>query len=174
MKRRFLAAAMAVLASVSACTSVPRTEAVYDGVSWAGRLALRIDGTQPQSVSARFELRGQPNGGRFGLVTPIGTQLMQADWSAQGARLRLPDGERLYPDMEALTRDSLGEALPVGALFDWLQGRPVAGTAFTATATGFAQSGWEVNTSEQSAGRIELARRAPAPIVTLRIIFDPT
>ena len=174
MRRRFLLVALASVVAVSACTSVPRTEGVRDGVAWAGRLALRIDGSQPQSVSARFELQGHAGDGRFGLVTPIGTQLMQADWSAQGARLRLPDGERQYPDMEALTRDSLGEALPVGSLFDWLQGRPVAGTPYTATATGFAQSGWEVDTREQSAGRIALARREPAPVVTLRIIFDPT
>jgi outer membrane lipoprotein LolB len=38
--------------------------------------------------------------------------------------LATPRGESTFTDLDALTRQALGESVPVSALFDWLQGRP--------------------------------------------------
>jgi len=158
---------------VSACTTVPRMPAPVAGeVAWSGRMALNVEGERPQAISARFELEGNPRQGRFGLISPLGTSLMQARWRPGQAVLSLPDGQRSYPDMDSLTQDALGERLPVAALFDWLQARPVPGQPSEPRVQGFAQAGWLVDAREQAQGRMSLERQTPAPRVRLRVVFD--
>ena len=135
-------------------------------------MALNVEGERPQAMSARFELEGNPRQGRFGLISPLGTSLMQARWEPGRAVLSLPDGQRSYPDMDSLTQDALGERLPVAALFDWLQARPVPGQPSEPREQGFAQAGWLVDAREQAQGRMSLERLAPAPRVRLRVVFD--
>lgn len=161
---------LGVLAALTGCATPPPVP--LGGVAWSGRLALRIEGPQAQSMSARFELAGGAERGQFGMVTPLGTRVLQADWSPGGARLQLPDGLRQYASMDELTRDSLGEPVPVAALFDWLLGRPVVGVPHQVVAEGFTQSGWRIDTRQQAEGRFELSREMPQPRVVLRVVFD--
>ena len=83
--------------------------------------------------------------------------------------------ETAYPDLEAMTRALLGEALPVAALFDWLAGRPSpAAPGESAQATSppsFRQLGWLVDLARFDEGLIVARREAP-PAVSVRVKLD--
>ena len=173
------AAAAFLLAMVLAgCASVrpPATGAAAEVLS--GRLAVRVEGVgnaAPRSMSAAFELEGDPAEGRFGLVTPLGTMVAQARWQPGQVVLATPQGETRYADLDSLTREMLGESLPVAALFDWLRGRPWAGATSVATKppaeTGFEQLGWSVSLARFDEAWVS-ARREQAPVVTVRAKLD--
>lgn len=162
--------AVACIASLlAACATVPPPA---DALS--GRLAVRVDGASgaaPRSVSAAFDLRGDPSRGELGLSTPIGTLIARARWQPGDVRLETPEGERRFADLDAMAREVLGEAVPVAALFDWLRGRPWPGAPNRATGSGFEQLGWTVDLSGFADGRVEAVRPAP-PAVTVRARLD--
>jgi outer membrane lipoprotein LolB len=126
-------------------------------------------------MSAAFELEGDAGAGRFGLVTPLGNMVAQARWQPGQVVLATPQGETRYADLDALTREMLGESLPVAALFDWLRGRPWPGAASVATKppteTGFEQLGWSVSLARFDEAWVS-ARREQAPVVTVRAKLD--
>ena len=163
----------ALAAALGGCASVGEPAAPGADVL-AGRLSVRVDGVSgepPRSLSGGFELRGDAERGSLNLATPLGTVLAQARWSPQQVLLVTPQGQTPYADLPALTRELLGEALPVAALFDWLRGRPWAGSASRATQPpdepGFVQLGWQVTLARFDEGFIE-ARRSEPPVVTVR------
>jgi outer membrane lipoprotein LolB len=169
------AAVMALLAT--ACASVAPLETAGAGESISGRMALRIDadGVQPpRSFSAAFDLRGNPKAGALGLSTPLGTLLAQARWTQGEVLLMTPQGTRRFPDLEALTREVLGESVPIEAWFDWLRGQPWADAPSTATAqtAGFQQLGWSVDLAGFADGAVLVTRPLPLPGVSLRIQLD--
>lgn len=128
-----------------------------------------------QSVSAGFELRGRPDAGEIELASALGTLLAQARWTPREVLLVTPQGTRRFADLDQLSREALGEALPLAALFDWLRGRPWPGAASSRLASadrpGFAQLGWEVDLSRFESGLIA-AQRPLAPAVQLRVQLD--
>ena len=172
-------AALLAALLVSACASVPKpTEEAIAGDTLTGRLAVRVDaveGGAARSMSAAFELQGGPQAGRLNLSTPLGSVLAQARWSPGAVVLATPEGERRFADLDALTREVLGESLPVAALFDWLRGRPWPGAASIPNGApsepGFEQLGWVVNLARFDEALID-ARRARAPAVTVRAKVD--
>jgi outer membrane lipoprotein LolB len=175
-RRRALLGAAAILwptlLLLQACATAPSIRAA--DVLTQGRLALRVDASasQPaQSLSAGFELQGDGNRGELRLFSPLGTRLVTASWSAQGAQLSTSDGERSFDSLDALAEEALGEAVPLAALPDWLAGRPWAGAGHQPGAQGFEQLGWQVTTSRLAEGQLE-ARRAAAPAVLLRVRLD--
>ena len=171
MTRAALAAAALFLAG---CATVPPPVATPPGESLSGRLAVRVDaapGQDARSMSAAFELQGAPERGRFSLSTPLGTMLAQARWQPGRVTLVTSQGETPYPDLDALTREVLGESVPVAALFDWLQGRPWPGAASTAAPPGFRQLGWAVDLSRFDDASIAAVREQP-PTVTVRVKMD--
>jgi len=164
---RRCAAAVAAALLVAACTSLPPPP----GERFEGRLAVQVAGDAPRSFSAAFELSGTTEVGRLVLSTPLGSQAAAADWGGGRVRLRSSDGERLYPDLDSLSQDALGETVPIAALFDWLHGRAWAGAASAATPSGFEQLGWSVDLSRHAEGWV-LAQRRAAPPVTVRVKLD--
>jgi outer membrane lipoprotein LolB len=106
------------------------------------------------------------------LTSPFGTRLLEANWSAQSAILVLPEGQRSYPDMAALTQSTLGAPLPVSALFDWLEGRPMPNIPSVLTPEGFEQSGWRIDTHAKAQGRLTVQRQTPEPPMTLRVVLS--
>ena len=160
----------------------------------SGRLALRVEpvGSEaPRSVSAAFDLRGDSRAGTLGLSTPLGSMLAQARWSPAEVVLTTPRETRRFATLDELTREALGESVPIEAWFDWLRGRPWPGapsaaldvapvTAANAStsapqqarAPGFRQLGWRVDLSQFPAGTIDARREAPAPLVTVRLRLD--
>ena len=163
---------------MAACASVPQDVGSLSGETLAGRLAVRVegvDGAAPRSVSAAFELQGDGQAGRLNLSTPLGSVLAQARWAPGTVVLATPEGEKSFADLDALTREVLGESLPVAALFDWLRGRPWPGAASTVTVApddpGFQQLGWVVSLARFNEAWVA-ARRERAPVVTVRARLD--
>lgn len=161
-----------------ACASVPQGPTPVAGETLAGRLAVRVEaaqGTAARSETAAFELQGDAQSGRLRLSTPLGSILAQARWAPGSVVLTTPQGERSFADLDALTREVLGESVPVVALFDWLRGRPWPEAASTASVApagpGFAQLGWSVSLASFDDGLV-IARRERAPAVTVRAKLD--
>ena len=170
-------AAIAAAAILSGCAApVPAPEPVGGDVL-SGRLSVQVEAAAAapaRALSAAFELRGDPVRGRLDLSTPLGSVLAQARWSPQRVILKTPRGETEFTDLDALTREALGESLPVAALFDWLQGRPWPGApSRTGKPPGrdFEQLGWTVDLTRYDAALVSAHRDAPPP-VTVRIKLD--
>ena len=171
----WLALAASVLLTAG-CASTPPAPGVSTAPTpWTtGRLSVRVDASPArvaQNLSAAFELRGNGDVGELRLVSALGTSLAHARWAPGQVRLEAADGERSFDSLDELSRQTLGEALPLAALPDWLAGRPWPGAAHTAAADGFEQLGWQVQLTRHAEGFIE-ARRAAVPAVQLRIKLD--
>lgn len=162
-----------VAAGLTACaTPPPATEA---GAVTSGRLLLRVAamaGRDAQNVSAAFELQGDANRGELRLISPLGTQMAAARWAAGEVSLQTSEGTQRFATLDELSRQALGESLPLAALPDWLAGRPWALAPHRPLAEGFEQAGWQVSLARQSEGLIE-ARRVALPEVLLRVRLDP-
>lgn len=174
------ARAAAVLAAVvlAACALPPPSVESPAGETLSGRLAVQVPpegGAEARAVTAAFELLGRPDAGQLNLTTPLGTMLGQARWSPSRVVLVTPQGQRDYANLDALTRELLGESLPVAALFDWLKGRPWPGAPSAPieppAERGFRQLGWTVSLASFDDGAIA-ARRQQPPLVTVRVRLD--
>ncbi|GAB4121915.1 MAG: hypothetical protein Fur0014_21460 [Rubrivivax sp.] len=162
--------ALLAAALLAACASPPvGPEAV------SGRLSLQVaaDGAQPaRGFNAAFDLRGTAEAGELRLSTPLGPQIAAARWAPGQVHLATGDGERLYPSLEALARDALGEPVPLQALPSWLRGQPWPGAPAQPDPLGFTQLGWTLDLSRRAEGFIIALRERP-PAVTLRLRLDP-
>jgi len=163
---------------LAACASVTPQPPPAGGESFSGRLSLRVAGDTSapvRSTSASFELMGSAQQGSFSLDTPLGTTLAVARWQPGRVTLSTPQGESAHADLAALTREALGEELPVAALFDWLHGRPWAGADSTPTTppapVGFSQLGWTVDVARLAQDWL-VAERPGTATVTVRIKLD--
>lgn len=166
-----LACAALVLA---ACASPPRQPGE---AAWlTGRLSLQVQATAEQpsrSFGAGFELRGDDLQGQLNIQSPLGTRLATARWAPGVAVLQTPQGEQAFTSLDELSRQALGESLPLAALPDWLAGRPWSGAAHQASESGFDQLGWSIELGRRSEGWISARRIAP-PTVLLRVKLDDT
>lgn len=170
-------AAIAFAALLSACASFAPLPAVGSDEFLTGRLALRIDAdgsAGARSFSAAFDLRGNAVSGSLALSTPLGSTLAQARWRPGEVFLVTPQGRRDFATLDQLTREMLGESVPVAAWFDWLRGRPWQG-APGAVGDGtpqFEQLDWRVDVRRLETGGVVAVRLAPAPPVTVRIQLE--
>lgn len=154
-----LAATVALLSGCATPRGPADSVAANATDSWSGRLSLLVESVPPQQYSAAFELRGTPRAGELTLTSPFGQQLARAHWSDGQAVLQRGDDERAYPDLDALTTQLTGTALPVTALFGWLQGQATAA------------DGWNVDLSQLPQGRLRAQRLYPQPAATLRLVM---
>jgi outer membrane lipoprotein LolB len=161
------------LALLGACASLPRP--VSPGMTLSGRMAVRVEGDAARSFSASFDLAGTEAEGHLTLTSPVGLMIAQAQWGPRGAVLRSSDGEREFPDLDALSAEAFGEPLPLAALMSWLQGRAWPGAPADPPGAGvsaFTQLGWQVDLARQAEG-VTVAIRPGVPAVTLRVIAEP-
>jgi outer membrane lipoprotein LolB len=169
------AAAAATLLLAGCANLAPLPQAGRDD-ALSGRLSIRVEaaGSEPaRSFSAAFDLRGDAHAGTLGLSTPLGSMLAQARWSAAEVSLTTPQGRRVFADLDGLTRDVLGESVPVEAWFDWLRGRPwPAAPSAVRSEAGFEQLGWSVDVGRLADGRVSALREQPRPQVSVRIQLD--
>jgi len=128
--------------------------------SWSGRLSLRVDSDPVQSFAALFELRGTAQAGELTLTSPLGSILAKLSWSPGEALLRNGRDTRRYASVDALIQAATGAAIPVGALFAWLDGRDEQ------------VPGWRPDLSQVAAGRLQALREEPSPRADLRIVFE--
>lgn len=169
-RRAWSAGAGALLLALGGCAVAPSGP-----VDYSGRLAVQVaaQGDRPaQSHSAAFELGGDARDGHLRLLSPLGTVVADARWQADRVTLETGEGPRQYPSLEALARDTLGEAIPLAALLAWLHGQPWAGAPHEPMDGGFRQLGWTVDTHALVEEGQLLARRDAAPTVTLRARLD--
>ncbi|HKX43935.1 MAG TPA: outer membrane lipoprotein LolB [Burkholderiaceae bacterium] len=159
---------------LAACASVAPPGETPSGETLSGRLVVNVAATPEsgaRSLNAAFELQGDARVGRLNLSTPLGSMLAQARWSPGNVVLKTPQGERQFTDLDSLTREMMGESLPMAALFDWLRGRPWPGAPSMAmrppAAAGFEQLGWKVDLARFDQAAVA-ATRARAPAVTVR------
>lgn len=171
------AAALTAALGLAACATVT-PDIPLAGDSLSGRIAVKVEASASapaRSETAGFELQGSARNGRMKLSTPLGSVLAEARWSPGSVVLATPRGERHFDDLDALTREVLGESVPVAALFDWLRGRPWNGAPSAPSTplaeTGFSQLGWTVGLARVDEGIIVAQRTAPPP-VTVRVKID--
>ena len=170
---------LAAAALLAGCALPPRAVDGPPGEVLSGRLAVRVEAdasvnAPARSLSAAFELHGDPTSGRLDLSTPLGSVLAQARWSPSRVVLATPRGETEFGNLDALTREALGESLPVAALFDWLRGRPWPGAPSVPARQpegDFEQLGWTVNLARFEEALVSAHRSSPPP-VTVRIKLD--
>ncbi|MFG6415610.1 outer membrane lipoprotein LolB [Roseateles sp. DC23W] len=162
-------AALLVLAlALAGCAQVPKTPpSTTAETRLGGRISVTVAGDAHKrgtGGAASFELFGGPQAGRLELTSPLGSLVARASWQPGRVTLQTPDDERRFDDLDALTRELLGEPVPVAALFDWLQARPWAAAPHQKTAGGFEQLGWRIEPKLPSL----VATRLADPVVTLR------
>lgn len=179
MDRRWLMRAgwLVAAAVLTGCVQTPTTpDPPFEGTPLSGRLALKVDAdtdAPARSWSAAFELRGNETLGRLSLISPLGTVVARADWSADGATLLTPDGSQRFDSLDQLAQAAMGEALPLAALTHWLAGHPWPGAPAQATPQGFDQLGWHIDLSRWSDDASLVARREqPLPAITVRARLD--
>lgn len=129
--------------------------------SWSGRLAIQVEDPSAPSYAAAFELEGSAVQGTLRLLSPLGTVLGQAEWNPDGAELSTGSARETAQSLDALLLRLTGTALPIAALFDWLQGRATS------------VPGWRLERFDLEAGRIVAHRERPLPRVSLRISVSP-
>ena len=129
--------------------------------AWAGRISLQVASEPVQSFSASFELKGRPDNGELTLISPLGSVLGILRWSP-GEALLDSGNQRVqrFSSVDELMERSTGAAIPLSALFAWLQG------------TNATVSGWSADLSRHSQGRIIARRILPAPGADLRVVLD--
>ncbi|HEX5737772.1 MAG TPA: lipoprotein insertase outer membrane protein LolB [Hydrogenophaga sp.] len=145
---------------MTACATPQKT--VLPGESaWSGRLALTVHTEPVQSVAAGFDLRGSPDAGTLLLTSPLGNTVASVEWSETDAEWRQGDRVIKKRNLEELTTELGGTALPVAALFAWLNG------------TALEIDGWQADLSRHMNGRITARRNHPLPSAELRLILQP-
>lgn len=149
----------AALLTACAAPRPPKSGGTSSG--WTGRFALTIHNDPVENWSAGFELQGSATEGELRIQSPLGQLLADLRWSGGGAELQQGDRVTKRPTLDALSAELAGGAVPVAALFDWLQGRQAPA------------SGWEADLSRQSEGRVTARRLQPLPTAELRLIFEP-
>ena len=125
-----------------------------------GRLARTVHTEPVQSVAAGFDLRGSPDAGSLLLTSPLGNAVARVVWTETDAEWRQGDQVIKKRNLEELTTELGGTALPVAALFAWLNG------------TALEIDGWQADLSRHADGRITARRSHPLPSAELRLVLQ--
>ena len=155
MKRRLLLLGLTLLGACASRPPAPAHERL-----WSGRLALSLQGDSPQQWHALFELQGSAQAGELRLFSPVGSLLARLSWTPEQALLERGQERQSAATVEDLMRRLAGTPMPVDALFDWLQGRPVP------------HGSWQPDLSALAQGRINARRSQPEAPALLRIVLD--
>ena len=148
---------------IAGCASNQRASGQYDPhrEEWAGRISLQVASEPAQSFSASFELKGRAEIGELTLISPLGNVLAILRWSPGQALLdRGSQDVQRFASVDELMERATGAAIPLTALFAWLQG------------TNATASGWVADLTRHGEGRISARRNQPAPEANLRVVLD--
>ncbi len=148
------------VAVLQACASAPVPASAAALERWTGRLGLQVESEPPQSFFAGFELSGNPQAGELSLSSPLGSTLAVLQWQPGQTLLRQGEQTRRYESLDALAQELTGAAIPVRALFGWLNGTPQA------------VEGWQADLSRLPEGRLVARRLMPLPTAELRVVLE--
>jgi outer membrane lipoprotein LolB len=168
------------IALLSACTTLPQPEPMTNpGQIASGRMLVHVAASASgpeQRFSANFELRGNSHSGELDLASPLGTVLARAHWSPAEVWLQTPGQPRTqYPDTQTLSRQVVGQDLPLQAFWDWMAARPWPHAPSNVPSDGppgFTQLGWQIDLSQRGKGWLILKQTDREPFVTVRIKRD--
>ena len=161
--RAWLYLAQFAMFLIAGCAGNQRAIGQYDPQreEWAGRISLQVASEPAQSFSASFELKGRAENGELTLISPLGNVLAVLRWSPGQALLdRGSEDIQRFASLDELMERATGAAIPLSALFAWLQGN-------NATA-----SGWVADLTRHGEGRFSARRTLPAPEANLRVVLD--
>lgn len=132
-----------------------------------GQLSIKLLAWQDlpaKGLSLGFFFSGHTDQGLLDLMTPLGTLMAQVGWHADEAWVVSQEGRQTYADLDELSRQTLGEALPLRSLVHWMQGQPDPTQPSTTDdqAGVFEQAGWRIDTRELAEQRIQATRKASA------------
>lgn len=147
-------------AALQACASPPAPADPATPERWTGRLGLQVASEPPQSFFAGFDLSGNPQAGELSLTSPIGSTLAVMQWRPGETLLHQGQQTRRYESLDALAAELTGAAIPVRALFGWLNGTPQA------------VEGWQADLSRLPEGRLVARRLMPLPTAELRVVLE--
>jgi len=151
---------LVLLAACATPTPIrPVAQAPFDK-QWQGRLSVTVQSDPPRNMSAGFSLDGDARQGELNLFSPLGTTLATLQWNPATTQWLQGSQQRRYDSMAHLTEETTGAALPMDAMFDWLQGKATA------------SPGWQADLSALNQGTLIARRLAPEPLVVLRIKLD--
>jgi outer membrane lipoprotein LolB len=161
LRRRLNTGLLCLALGLPACATRPSPTRSTDEQLWSGRLALNIASEPAQSLSGGFELRAQAQSGELKLLSPLGNQMAQLDWAPGLAKLDL--GGKIYQQssLDELLIQLTGSALPLLAMIDWLQAKPVQ------------VPGWVADLSQMRNGRLHIQSEGQQPSVQLRLVLEP-
>jgi outer membrane lipoprotein LolB len=148
---------------IAGCAGNPRATGQNDQnkEAWSGRISLKVASEPVQSFSASFELKGRPDNGELTLISPLGNILGVLRWSPGLALMdRGKENIQQFASIDELMERTTGAAIPLSALFAWLQG------------TNATASGWSADLSRHGDGRVMARRTLPAPEADLRVVLD--
>ena len=150
-----------ILIACCARPSSEKTQIEPQNDFWTGRISLHVQSEPEQFFSAGFDLRGRPEDGELTLTSHLGNVLGVLRWSPSGAVLDSGNQQfQRFDSVDALMLQVTGAAVPLDALFPWIQGDSVH------------VSGWSADLSRQGEGRIAATRTQPGPQVDLRVVLD--
>ncbi|WP_319636963.1 outer membrane lipoprotein LolB [Janthinobacterium aquaticum] len=177
--------------SGSAAPSAQSVAPYREQIELAGRLNVVYQkNDKPESATVNFTWQQSPARIDVGLFSPVGSTLATIAVTPQQAVLEQSGkAPRSAPDVDSLSAQMLGWALPVSGLRDWLQGyatgedgkRFVASPQHDSVTT---KDGWRlryVSWQDGAADAVPQPRRidaerntsAQADAVSLRIVLDP-
>ena len=134
---------------------------------WQGHFSIKLGPWQTQPAEGQsftFYLQAGIDTGQLDLMTPLGTQLAQVNWTPTGSRIQSSEGTQRFDSVDAMSQQLLGENVPLLALPYWLQGMPspdFPSSVIAGDHSGFSQAGWQVTTVGLGQGRL-VANRAPS------------
>ena len=152
-----------LLVLLTACATPTPSRSVAQAPSdkqWQGRLSVTVQSDPPRYMSAGFSLDGDARQGELNLFSPLGTTLATLQWNPATTQWLQGSQQRRYDSMAHLTEETTGAALPMDAMFDWLQGKATA------------SPGWQADLSALNQGTLIARRLSPEPLVVLRIKLD--
>ncbi len=152
-----------LLVLLTACATPTPIRSIAQSPSdkqWQGRLSVTVQSDPPRNMSAGFSLDGDARQGELNLFSPLGTTLATLQWNPTTTQWLQGGQQRRYDSMAQLTEETTGAALPMGAMFDWLEGKATA------------SPGWLADLSALNQGTLVAKRVSPEPLVVLRIKLD--
>lgn len=149
-----LLAACATPAPIRSVSQAPSTK------QWQGRISVTVQSDPPRNMSAGFSLDGNARQGELNLFSPLGTTLATLQWNPTSTQWLQGSQQRRYDSMAHLTEETTGAALPMDAMFEWLEGRATP------------SPGWQADLSALNQGSLIAKRITPEPLVVLRIKLD--
>ncbi len=159
--RAWVSLCLVVLLSACATPTSIRTNAQASiDKQWQGRLSVTVQSDPPRNMSAGFSLEGDAHQGELNLFSPLGTTLATLRWNPTTTQWVQGSQQRRYDSMAHLTEETTGAALPMGAMFDWLEGKATS------------SPGWQADLSALNQGTLVAKRVSPEPLVVLRIKLD--